>query len=173
MVKGFGEGCRWEPDPGAPVSQHTRCSEGRSVHDLVAWLVTAQAALDELGLGYDKNFEVHIHQIASLGFVNPREGRRILHISDDNTRSPSWVKFIALHEYFHNAQGHDSTEIGDPGNGLLIDVYKSTDWLTEGTASWFPAELGDDMEAVFVDRIGGERVMEVGLDSSTTLWFAG
>ncbi len=193
-IRGWGEGCRWLAE-GGEVNQHTGCPWGRSPHDIVSWLIGAQAAAEELGLGYDRNFEVHIHPMNlgftldhvpayttligffkpdALGFVASLEGRKVLHITDDNTNSYELIKFVALHEYFHHLQGHSDTVIAGSRNKLSINKGGPGKWLSEGTAQWFASEVyGDlesevygDLEAVFVDYFTtGARIMEVGLDS--------
>ena len=193
-IRGWGEGCRWLAE-GGEVNQHTGCPWGRSPHDIVSWLIGAQAAAEELGLGYDSNFEVHIHPMNlgftldhvsayitligffkpdALGFVASLEGRKVLHITDDNTNSYELIKFVALHEYFHHLQGHSDTVIAGSRNKLSINKGGPGKWLSEGTAQWFASEVyGDlesevygDLEAVFVDYFTtGARIMEVGLDS--------
>ena len=137
-IKGFGEGCRWDATS-APVNQHTGCSEGQSVRDLAAWLFGAQSALDELGMGYNDDFTVHIHPMSfgytpghfpafihgaavrnARGFVSGKwwEDTNVLHITDDNAATPQQVKFIALHEFFHHAQYHKDTRI--EGNNYAL-----------------------------------------------------
>ena len=182
-VKGFGEGCRWE-DTGAPVNEHTGCSEGQSMHDMAAWLFGAQSALDELGLGYNNSFTVHIHPMSlgftprhleaiihlavfsdPLGFVSRTwfEGRNVLHITDDNSATPRQIKFIALHEFFHHAQGREDSKIEGSDNDLQIDRGKSAHWISEGTATWFPDEVDDTLDFRGLPRA---RIMEAGLDSA-------
>ena len=187
-VKGFGEGCRWE-DTGTPVNDHTKCSEGRSVHDMAAWLIGAQSAFDELGLGYNNSLTVHIHPMGlgftprhlevivhlavfrdPAGFVSTSwlEGRNVLHITDDNSATPQEIKFVALHEFFHHAQGHEDSKIEGSGNDLQIDSGKSAHWISEGTATWFPDEVDDTLDPTDISILSplGGRIMESGLDSA-------
>ena len=160
----FGAGCRWEADPGAPVSQHSGCTEGRSVHDMAAWLVAAQSAFETLGLGYNKSFEVKIHETGRrLGYVTPGfpEYAGTLHISKDNAVSYRKVQHIVLHEYFHHAHVHDDTRL--PATARHgIDPAR---WLYEGMADWFPSEVEVALEDILVSSSRGVRILEVGLDS--------
>ena len=163
-IVNFGTGCRWEPDPGAAVNEHTKCTEGRGVHDMAAWLIGAQSAFETLGLGYSKGFEVKLHHIQGrLGYVNPGfpEYAGTLHISDDNAVSYRKVQDTVLHEYFHHAHFHDDTRI--PATARHdIDPAR---WLYEGMADWFPSEVDVALEDILVSSSRGARILEVGLDS--------
>ena len=163
QVKNFGNGCRW-----APVDD---CSDttGRKVEDLAVWVVTAQLAFEELGLGYDKDITVKIEQTRHKGYVTTRwlEGRRTIHLSDFNARPPDEVRYIIFHEYFHHVQGHDEnkaeTEFAESSTLFIDKSYDRTGWLLEGTAEWFPEELEDSLNEY--KKLGLHRIMEAGVNS--------
>ena len=163
----FGTGCRWGPDPGAPINQLTKCTVGRSVHDLASWLFGAQSAFETLGLGYSKRFEVKLQHIPGrqgrLGFVTPGfpEYGGTLHISNDNAVAYRKIQNVVLHEYFHHAHVHGDTRIPDTARHD-IDPAR---WLYEGMASWFPSEVDVALEDTLVSSSRGARILEVGLDS--------
>ena len=184
-VRGWGEGCRWK-DVGGRVNEHTKCPRGRSPHDIVSWLIGAQAAFEELELGHDRSFAVHVHPMQlgftidhvpayttlsgfispdALGFVSLLEGAKVLHITDDNTKAYEEIKFIAMHEYFHHAQHHNDTVIEGSYNELFIGKGNPASWLVEGTADMFASEVYDDLESVSIGYTTGASIMEVGLDS--------
>ena len=181
LVKGFGEECRWE-DTNGPVNEHTRCSEGRSVHDMAAWLIGAQSAFDELELVYDKGITVHFHPFqgfnsgliisgqkpkSTKGFVNsaPIERFGTLHITDDNDVPYQDIKHIALHEYFHHAQYKGGPFLDSLARALPFYSRDPDDWLIEGTADWFPDEVDDTLNPLVIGGRLGARILEVGLHS--------
>ena len=167
LVKGFGEGCRWE-DTSGPVNERTKCSEGRSVRDIAAWLIGAQSAFDELELVYDKGFTVHIHPFqGAKGFVDGGliERAGTLHIIDNNTIPYQDVKHIVLHEYVHHAQTKGGSFIDLLSLSLPFYQGDASDWLTEGTADWFPDEVDDTLNPLVIGNRLGARILEVGLHS--------
>ena len=174
IVKDFPAGTGWADDA--------------TVEELAEWVITAQLGLDDLGLGYSKKIAVKIEDMRTilqrilgddadrLGYVSNSliERRGTLHITDDSTTSANEIRAILFHEYFHHAQGHGDTRITKvPGPGsvplktpLFLLYGDETDWLTEGTAEWFPDELMDTLNLYFagLPRIGSP-IMEVGLYS--------
>ena len=162
-VKNFGQYCRWAVEPGTPVNGETGCQEGRSIRDLASWAFTAQLALEQLGLGYTKDITIDLHPMTGIqeriigipantyGYVTDRffEGRKTLHIDDNNNFSTKIIKYTLIHEYFHNAQGHSDTIIGPDrvvGESLQVDVHSQyNSWLVEGTAAWFEDATDDSL----------------------------
>ena len=186
-VAEFGEGdlteigCRWTPEEESPTIELTGCAEGRSVYDLVIWTITAQFAMEEIGLAYNKKIRLHIHSMTNLlahilgyddvsGFVHPVEGRKTLHLTDDNGKSPEYMRFVLFHEYFHQAQGHNENKVSGGDYGLFISRFGGpAHWLTEGMATWFGDEPEDSLNAYnispFPSSYSKPRIMETGLDS--------
>ena len=191
MVENFGHGCRWagESATSCEISQASTSSLGTAlcgisdartspcvtVEDLAGWIIATQSSIEGLGLGYDKEITVKIHDVSCtsricfdpnpriLGYVNSKEGRKVLHITDANTREPNAIVATVAHEYFHHAQGHEDTEIN--GMRLLVDNGKPAHWLSEGTATWFADELYDSLDAPQDLEDRGRRIMEAGLNS--------
>ena len=193
-VENFGQGCRW---PGstmssatsaitcttaagsAPSVSATTCTPSAgtttpcaTLHDLVIWIIEAQSAFEDLGLGYNPHITVRIENMATtkgnaniLGYVNKsREDRQVLHITDNNEKSVVKIQGTVVHEYFHHAQGHVDTQVN--GRRLLIDDGgDSYQWLTEGTARWFEDELYDGLDTYLEKEDRGYRIMEAGLNS--------
>ena len=179
-VKDFGERTRWGGQiaavnpPNAPPAP-----PAAQVEDLANWIITAQSALQALGMGYDKDITVQIQPMASRGFVCNfaydedhlclLENHNTLHITDDNSWRTDVIQGTVVHEYFHHAQAHDDTEDSDVRSRLLIkDLFfqKYVLWMIEGTARWFEDVVYDALDTYkFKEASMGPRIMESGLDS--------
>ena len=166
-IKDFPNGTGWADDA--------------TVEQLARWIITAQLAFNELGLGYNRKITVDIEDTSFLhrkfilgegiiGYVVPFfEGRRTLHLTKDPSLSAETIRSAVFHEYFHHAQGHDDTRvtIGTQKTSLFAGfVYGPdyADWLLEGTANWFMDEVEDDLNKYTVS-MNHDQILEVGLDS--------
>ena len=132
-----------------------------------------------MGLGYDKKITVRIHNVSKsfsppkngvLGFVTTYdgEGRKVIHLTDDNRKSWAKIKGTAAHEYLHNAQGHSNTKVVDdvrPRRLIIDDKSDIRQWLTEGTARWFEDKVFDSLNPWTLTGPRGFRMMEVGVNS--------
>ena len=135
-----------------------------TVLDLIQWLVDSLDKFDEYGLGYDQDIKVLVEPMQKMwGFVTTRlfEGRRTLHLNEDDRLAVHLMKGTAAHEYFHHAQGHADTITG---NGTpLIDGNSTTNWMIEGSARWFEDELYDGDNTYIGAEKQGYRILESGL----------
>ena len=138
------------------------------------WVIHAQRGLDDLDLGYDKDIKVKVDEMdGRLGYVVDSwiERRRVIHITDNLSKDAELIRATVFHEYFHHAQGHDDTKMtfmdGNKSKKaeLFIDYYGGdTEWLTEGTADWFPDELDDSVNPGYLEKVNYE-IFDVGLNA--------
>lgn len=137
---------------------------GATKEDLISWLLDAQENFSASSLGFNKKFKVKIHEMNHLGYVTTRsfENRKTLHITDDNTHPTGLIKATAVHEYFHQAQGHSDTALEN--KDLLINGGNSKKWLIEGTAQWFEDELYDSLNSYNYTENPGPRIAEIGIN---------
>ena len=186
-VRNFGEGCRWDTG-GSPKDRVTKCPAGGSVLDLAAWVIMAQLGVEEMGLGHSKEIEVHLNNLdawyqylplkggGALGYVRTGfyDDNKVIHITDNNSKSPDDIQAILYHEFFHHAQSHQDTKRGSEydliiskgSTGKKLLGGEDPSWLIEGMATWFADELGDHLNLQTLLHIPGSRIMEVGLNSS-------
>lgn len=137
---------------------------GATKEELVSWLLDAQENFSSSSLGFNKVFKVKIHEMDYLGYVTTRsfENRKTLHITDDDTHPTGLIKATAVHEYFHQAQGHADTALEN--KDLLINGGVSKKWLIEGTAQWFEDELYDSLNSYNYTENPGPRITEIGIN---------
>ena len=164
-VKGFGNGCRW--------GETDACDDtAATVEELAVWAITAQLALESIGLGYDKAITLKIDRLpeGTLGRVQLNKQGTIylshdLHNEDRAIPYDKTVmKHYVFHEYLHHAQLHPNTKLQND-SPLLITYRGPTKWLTEGTADWFGDEVDDSLNAYDLIAGNGDPFLEVGLNS--------
>ena len=161
-VVNFGE------DPFTDNPENIRwLGSGLTVKDLAISAITAQLGFEELGLAYDKVITVSISRLNGLGKVKWLEGRKVIHITDDNDYAPDEIQGAVVHEYFHHVQAHNDNF--DFTDRLLINALRarSTVWLLESTALWYEDELGNTYDSFDTYKGHGlnEKIMERGLNS--------
>ena len=139
-----------------------------TIEDLVGWLIDAQGAFDDYNFGYDTDITVSIHEMEEpnwLGYVTTgqSEGRRTLHLNENNSIAVKKMKNTSVHEYFHHAQGHAQTRVGT--GTLLIDRGAERSWMIEGSARWFEDDLYDCDNSYVQKERSGARILEAGLNA--------
>lgn len=154
-VEGFGES-----------ANSTRWKNKVTIKQLVSWIIDAQEELKKLGLKFDNEFTVRIEPLgkSKLGYVHKKEGRKILHLSGSKDHSEITMQGTAVHEYFHHAQGHKETKIGD--HKLLVNGNRKKRWFTEGSARWFEDIVFDEKNSYREkENKRGRRILEVGVNA--------
>ncbi|WP_170246397.1 PKD domain-containing protein [Colwellia hornerae] len=129
---------------------------------MVSWLVDARPEFTRQNLSFDDEFTVRIETMNYLGYVNPAENSKILHITDRNTYSSTMIQGTSVHEYYHHAQGHPDSEL--PNKSLVINGSNGrTAWLYEGTARWVEDVIFDNINSYKEKERSGQRILEIGL----------
>ncbi len=140
---------------------------GAKIEDLVNWLTDSHTKFDELDLNYDKNILVVLDDLGEhFGYVTNgnNEKRKTLHLDENDGNSIREMKATAVHEYFHNAQGHSENKIYGPQ--LMIDSGKATRWFIEGSATWFEDFVYDEINSYEATlNYPAYRILEEGLNS--------
>ena len=144
---------------------------GVRIEQLAQWLFAAMDGFDRLRMGYDQDIIVYIQKLKPglLGYVSPRQRRRVLFLTSRKPKLITTMKGTAVHEYFHHAQGHKRTKVQfrvPTDGGLLIDQGGARGkWIIEGTARWFEDYIFDNDDTYVAKERRGLKILSVGLNA--------
>ena len=178
-------------DPEVVITIEGYRSDGREKEvmprEIAQWLITAQAGLKSMALGFDKRITARFDE-ETKNWGRYKQGvpeqRHMIFLKQGTYASPhelDSLRATVLHEYFHHAQEHPGTVFRSYAmlghyRGIDPDLPKDPEkahephlrkWLTEGTAEWFAIEMLRVLSEKYpAEEQDVEPIMEFGVNAS-------
>ena len=144
-----------------------------AIEDLLGWLALANARFSAMGMSSDPRIDVIVEDfprgsrcygMAGCTFSDTGEFFDVLHLARQDATFRADMEVVAAHEYFHHAQSRTMKK--DSINLTPFVEHKETNWIVEGTATWFEDEVFDDINSYrMVFTLPLRPILEDGLGS--------